>query len=111
MRTQLHHSLRQEGSLLRAQLQARRLRQKAFGVSKPLYQEPGPGRSNLTSEEKSNAIHFKFDKQRVFSKPDSSCEGCLEEHYKCVPDPNKKSCTRCLQTKKKMQFSKSTRGS
>ena len=37
-------------------------------------------------------------------KPDSSCEGCLEEHYRCVPDPNKKSCTRCLRTKKKCSF-------
>lgn len=36
-------------------------------------------------------------------KPDSSCKGCLEEHYKCVPGP-KKSCTRCLQTKKKCSF-------
>jgi ubiquitin-protein ligase len=41
---------------------------------------------------------------RVVAKPTSSCQGCLEEHYKCVVIDPSESCPRCVQTQRQCSF-------
>ena len=50
-----------------------------------------------TQEKKSSTFG---NRSRGFPKQSTSCEQCLEEHYKCVPVPGGEECSRCLQTKK-----------
>lgn len=37
-------------------------------------------------------------------KPSPTCDGCLEEHYKCVSDTESGSCNRCIQTERECSF-------
>lgn len=59
---------------------------------------PGSTKSaSKTQEEKTSTLG---NRSRGFPKQSTSCEQCLEEHYKCVPTPGGEECSRCVQTKK-----------
>ncbi|KIM96767.1 hypothetical protein OIDMADRAFT_44348 [Oidiodendron maius Zn] len=67
---------------------------------------PGAWPKSLKSSLKDHRRHGPPQQRqpRSASKPSPTCQGCLEEHYKCIPDTKKGSCNRCIQTERECSF-------
>ena len=59
-----------------------------------------PGSTKSASKTQKEKTSTFGNRSRRFPKQSTSCEQCLEEHYKCVPAPGGEECSRCVQTKK-----------
>ena len=67
---------------------------------------PGAWPRSLKSSSKGHHRHRPPQQRQPRSafKPSPTCQGCLEEHYKCIPDTEKGSCNRCIQTERECSF-------
>lgn len=68
---------------------------------------PGSWPKSTKSDSKSQGNHILPPKRqpRGVFKASPSCEGCLEEHYKCVLTVDEGSCSRCRQMDRACSFS------
>jgi hypothetical protein len=68
---------------------------------------PGGWPESTKIEPHSQGPHRRLPKSRssrMVAKPTTSCQGCLEEHYKCAVIDRSGPCARCVQTRRQCSF-------